>query len=491
MSAGDPRDERIAWLERLRGPEKPDLTGVMRDLEWLAGPARSLLTVDDPRYPVQLAAVPGMPAALFVQGDPAVLARPQVAIVGSRAATAAGCETAFGFAARLAAHGFAITSGLATGIDAAAHRGALAAGGVTIAVCGTGLDRVYPTGHDRLAEEIAAAGALVSEFPTGTPPAPHNFPRRNRLMSGLARGVLVVEAAARSGSLITARLAGEQGREVMAVPGSIHNPLARGCHRLIKDGAALVETVDDVLSALGVSRLESRAGRARIRENSARHVGQRRRNAVECARLRADGSRPAGGKNRDVRTVRPLEAAVARARRPGRGPGRRAVQPDNSEAGPMKDSVLDILIHLFENFLDAEDESTPDRDALKSELEQAGYPEAEIERALIWLESLATDPDRALGEGTARAVRVFSGSEQIRLDTDVRGYLLHLENLGILSAQQREVVIDRLLALEADDIDIEQLKWVVLMVLFSQPGQENAYQRMEDLVFDERRDAMH
>jgi DNA processing protein len=257
MSAGDPRDERIAWLERLRGPEKPDPAGVLRDLEWLAGPARSLLTADGPHYPVQLAAVPGMPAALFVQGDPSVLARPQVAIVGSRAATAAGCETAFGFAARLAAHGFAITSGLATGIDAAAHRGALAAGGVTIAVCGTGLDRVYPTGHERLAEEIAAAGALVSEFTTGTPPAPHNFPRRNRLMSGLARGVLVVEAAARSGSLITARLAGEQGREVMAVPGSIHNPLARGCHRLIKDGAALVETVDDVLSALGVSRLES------------------------------------------------------------------------------------------------------------------------------------------------------------------------------------------------------------------------------------------
>jgi Smg protein len=157
----------------------------------------------------------------------------------------------------------------------------------------------------------------------------------------------------------------------------------------------------------------------------------------------------------------------------------------------MKDSVLDILIHLFENFLDAEDDSTPDRDALKQELEQAGYPEADIERALVWLESLASDPDRALNEGTARAVRVFSGQEQVRLDTDVRGYLLHLENLGILSVLQREVVIDRLLALEADDIDIEQLKWVVLMVLFSQPGQENAYQRMEDLVFDERRDAMH
>ena len=157
----------------------------------------------------------------------------------------------------------------------------------------------------------------------------------------------------------------------------------------------------------------------------------------------------------------------------------------------MKDTVLDILIHLFENFLDAEDDAMPDREALKAELEQEGYPEAEIERALAWLESLATDPERGLGEGTARAMRVFSGSEQIRLDTDVRGYLLHLENLGILSAAQREVVIDRLLALEAEDIEIEQLKWVVLMVLFSQPGQENAYQRMEDLVFDERRDAMH
>jgi DNA processing protein len=257
MNARDTRDGRIAWLERLRAPGAADSGGIDRDLEWLAGPGRSLVTADDPSYPVQLAAVAGMPAALFVRGDAELLSRPQVAIVGSRAATAAGRETAFRFAARLAAHGFAITSGLATGIDAAAHRGALEARGVTIAVCGTGLDRVYPRGHERLADEIAATGALVSEFPTGTPPVAHNFPRRNRLMSGLARGVLVVEAAARSGSLITARLAGEQGREVMAVPGSIHNPLARGCHRLIKDGAALVETVDDVLAALGASRLES------------------------------------------------------------------------------------------------------------------------------------------------------------------------------------------------------------------------------------------
>jgi DNA processing protein len=257
MSVETGEDPRVAWLARLRGPDAPDPAGIARDLAWLSVPARCLLTADDPRYPEQLAAVPRMPAALFVEGDPGALSRPQVAIVGSRAATATGCETAFDFAARLAAEGFAITSGLATGIDAAAHRGALAAGGITIAVCGTGLDLVYPPLHAGLAAQIAASGALVSEFPTGTPPVPHNFPRRNRLMSGLARGVLVVEAAARSGSLITARLAGEQGRDVMAVPGSIHNPLARGCHRLIKDGAALVESVDDVFAALGVSRLET------------------------------------------------------------------------------------------------------------------------------------------------------------------------------------------------------------------------------------------
>jgi len=255
-------DETAAWLERLYAPGDRDPAGIERDLRWLEAPGRVLITAEDPRYPPQLAAVPGCPPALFVEGDPALLSRPQIAIVGSRSATAAGRETAFEFAARLTAHGFAITSGLAVGIDAAAHRGALAAEGVTIAVCGTGLDRVYPDEHRALACEIVAAGALVSEFPTGTPPHAHNFPRRNRLLSGLARGVLVIEAAARSGSLITARLAGEQGRDVMAVPGSIHNALARGCHRLIKDGAALVETVDDVLAALGYPGLVAHADSA-------------------------------------------------------------------------------------------------------------------------------------------------------------------------------------------------------------------------------------
>ena len=314
-------------------------------------------------------------------------------------------------------------------------------------------------------------------------------------MSGLARGVLVVEAASRSGSLITARLAGEQGREVMAVPGSIHNALARGCHRLIKDGAALIETIDDVLAALGVSGLASTIIPAPETSHDA-NITNGALDSDEEILLNALGFGPAGLDRLVERTGMAARTVISKLQLlelEGRVESLawRAVQPETTEAGPMKDSVLDILIHLFENFLDAEDDSTPDRDALKTELEQAGYPEADIERALLWLESLATDPDRALGEGTARAVRVFSGSEQIRLDTDVRGYLLHLENLGILSAAQREVVIDRLLALEADDIDIEQLKWVVLMVLFSQPGQENAYQRMEDLVFDERRDAMH
>jgi DNA processing protein len=247
----DPTD----WLRRLRGPRDGDPAGIERDLRWLDAPGRHLLTADDPRYPPQLAAIPGSPPALFVMGDLAALSRPQLAIVGSRSATATGRETAFEFAARLAAAGLVITSGLAVGIDAAAHRGALAAAGTTIAVCGTGLDRVYPCEHAALAGEIAANGALVSEFPTGTRPLAHNFPRRNRLLSGLARGVLVIEAAARSGSLITARLAGEQGRDVMAMPGSIHNALARGCHRLIKDGAALVETVEDVLETLGLTVL--------------------------------------------------------------------------------------------------------------------------------------------------------------------------------------------------------------------------------------------
>lgn len=230
---------------------QPDWDAVQKDLAWLAGPDRHALTLSDARYPPLLRETGGAPPLLFVHGDAELLARAQIAIVGSRNPTPQGAQTAAEFAQHLAACGLVITSGLALGIDAAAHRGALQAGGYTVAVVGTGLDRVYPARHRALAHEIAGRGALVSEFPIGTPALPDNFPRRNRIISGLALGTLVVEAAARSGSLITARLAAEQGREVFAIPGSIHNPLARGCHKLIRDGAKLVETARDVLEELG------------------------------------------------------------------------------------------------------------------------------------------------------------------------------------------------------------------------------------------------
>jgi DNA processing protein len=217
---------------------------------WLRRPDCCHIEPGHPHYPPQLLAIPDPPRSLFVRGDPAMLALPQLAIVGSRGPTPSGRETAFAFARRLANAGLAVTSGLAAGIDSAAHQGALAANGRTLAVCGTGLDRVYPRHNQSLADDIAARGALVSEFPPGTPPLPHHFPRRNRLISGLSLGVLVVEARYRSGSLITARLAAEQGREVFALPGSIHNPLARGCHRLIRDGARLVESPEEVLEGL-------------------------------------------------------------------------------------------------------------------------------------------------------------------------------------------------------------------------------------------------
>ena len=157
----------------------------------------------------------------------------------------------------------------------------------------------------------------------------------------------------------------------------------------------------------------------------------------------------------------------------------------------MKDNVLDLLIYLFENYMSADDEPRPDRDTLKVELDKAGFAEPDIERALEWLDGLSGEQLGQVAEATARAVRVFSGPELTRLDTDVRGYLMYLENVRILSGAQREVVIDRLMALEADEIDVEQVKWVVLMVLFSQPGQESAYAQMEDLVFEERSDALH
>ena len=229
----------------------PDRARSDADLRWLQAERHHLVPYTSEEFPPLLARIDDAPAALFVAGDPTVLWLPQLAIVGARSATAGGLATARDFSATLARGGLAITSGLAAGIDAAAHEAALTAHGTTIAVCGTGLECIYPEAHAPLAEAIAARGALVSEYPLDTPVRADQFPRRNRIIAGLALGTLVVEAGLRSGSLITARLAAEQGREVFAIPGSIHNPLARGCHRLIRQGAKLVESAQDVLDELG------------------------------------------------------------------------------------------------------------------------------------------------------------------------------------------------------------------------------------------------
>lgn len=225
---------------------------IEQDLFYIANePNLHCLCFDDPLYPRLLREIPKPPPLLFVRGDPACLSLPQLAVVGSRNPTAGGSENAERFARYMAECGFAITSGLALGIDAAAHQGALNAGGKTIAVMGTGIDLIYPSRHRSLGQAIVdAGGALVSEFPLGVSSQAANFPQRNRIISGLSGGTLVVEAAVQSGSLITASYALQHGREVFAIPGSIHNPLARGCHQLIRQGATLVETAQDIVDQL-------------------------------------------------------------------------------------------------------------------------------------------------------------------------------------------------------------------------------------------------
>jgi len=242
----------IEWLQHLLQNQLPTEIKRQHDacLEWEQQTGHHLLTFASPDYPPLLFETVDPPPLLFVWGDPLVLALPQVAIVGSRNPTADGRKNARRFASELTLAGYQITSGLALGIDAESHQGALDKQGVTIAVLGTGLAQIYPRHHSGLANMIATTGAVVSEFLPHTGPEPWNFPRRNRIISGLSHGVLVVEAAKRSGSLITARIAAEQGREVFVLPGSIHNPLARGCHQLIRQGAKLVETVDDILEEL-------------------------------------------------------------------------------------------------------------------------------------------------------------------------------------------------------------------------------------------------
>lgn len=220
-------------------------------LDWLAQPGNHLITLADAEYPQALLETPNPPPMLYIKGRLDLLNRPALGIVGSRHATPQGERDAEAFAHTLSDAGLTIVSGMALGIDASAHRGGLKGAASSIAVVGTGLDIVYPARNRELAYQLAEHGTIVSEFPLGTPSKAQNFPRRNRIISGLSRGVLVVEAALQSGSIITARLAGEQGREVFAIPGSIHSPLSKGCHRLIKQGAKLVESAQDILEELG------------------------------------------------------------------------------------------------------------------------------------------------------------------------------------------------------------------------------------------------
>jgi len=250
-----------AQARALCTPPTPEFDALVQTtLDWLAIPGHHLITLYDPDYPAALAEIPDPPLLLYVSGRRELLKQPLLAIVGSRNASVQGKLDAESFAAALSGAGLCVVSGLALGIDTAAHEGALRGPGSTVAVVGTGLDRVYPARNRELAYRIAAHGCLVSEYALGTPPLAVNFPRRNRIISGLAAGVLVVEAAAQSGSLITAQMAAEQGREVFALPGSIHSALAKGCHRLIRDGAQLVETVEEVLAAMQVSPLATRVG---------------------------------------------------------------------------------------------------------------------------------------------------------------------------------------------------------------------------------------
>jgi DNA processing protein len=285
LSASSQELRRTGIPESLTiGLKNPDWPEIERCLAWQKKTACHIVHWQDPRYPPLLGEIASPPLILFVMGEIALLQRDQLAIVGTRKPTPVGLETAYQFAYELAQQGLVITSGLARGIDSAGHKGCLAGSGQTLAILGSGLDKIYPSAHQKLAQHIIEkGGALISEFFPNAPPKAEHFPRRNRIISGLGLGVIVVEAALRSGSLITARYALEQGREVFAVPGSIRNPFSRGCHALLRQGAALVENSQDVLLALSfLPRLTADTLRSFQKGNTHHELDSDGRKLVEC-----------------------------------------------------------------------------------------------------------------------------------------------------------------------------------------------------------------
>lgn len=279
--------------ETIQYLRNPDADLLETDEQWLLARGHHLVTWGGDDYPDLLSDISSPPAALFVAGDPATLWQPQVALVGSRNPTSGGLDNARDFAGELSRRGFVVTSGLASGIDSACHDAAIDSGGRTIAVNGTGLDAVYPASSRKRAGRILRHGALVSEFPPGIGARPEHFPSRNRIISGLSLGVLVIEAGLNSGSLITARLASEQGRDVFALPGSIHNPMSKGCHRLIRDGARLVETADEIVE--GITSMAGELARRLTEKLSAENamvVDNPRSNPKMAPGHRAGGASP-------------------------------------------------------------------------------------------------------------------------------------------------------------------------------------------------------
>ena len=355
--------------------QKPNWDRIEGDLAWLENPDNQVITLQDNRYPPQLREIADPPPILFVRGNIVLLHTPQIAIVGSRNPTSDGKKIAHDFAASLCDAGFTITSGLALGIDAAGHRGALASNGFTIAVAGTGLDLVYPASHKQLATDIVATGAMVSEFPPGTAAHANHFPRRNRIISGLSQGLLVVEAAQQSGSLISARMALEQNREVFAIPGSIHNPLARGCNALIREGAKLVETTQHIIEELGQHYQTLNKIQATQSQSLLDLEQQKLLNLILYSPTSVDNLVTQTGQSVEIIAsmllLLELQGYISSA------PGG-SVYSDYTKV-TMKEDIFDVLIYLFENYMDNEAfNDFIDSDTIHTELLEAGFEQTEV-----------------------------------------------------------------------------------------------------------------